>query len=38
MDIVSNPTGWERFTSRLQRSIIAFLQRRVDRRLAGVSA
>lgn len=38
MDVVSNPTGWEGFTSRVRSRVIAFLQRRIDRRLAGFAA
>ncbi len=38
MDVVSNPTGWEGFTSRVRSRVIAFLQRRTDRRLAGFAA
>jgi len=33
-DVVTNPTGWEKFTAHLRTSVIAFLQRRIDRRLS----
>jgi indolepyruvate ferredoxin oxidoreductase alpha subunit len=33
-DVVTNPTAWERFTSRIRRNLIGFLQRRMDRRLS----
>ncbi len=33
-DIVANPTAWEKFTTRLRRNLIGFLQRRIDRRLS----
>ncbi len=35
-DIVSNPSTWERIVSRVRQSVIRVLQRRIDRRLAGV--
>ncbi len=35
-DIVSNPSAWERIASRIRQSVIRVLQRRIDRRLAGV--
>jgi indolepyruvate ferredoxin oxidoreductase alpha subunit len=38
MDVVSNPTAWERFKARVRSRVIAFLQRRIDRRLAGLAA
>jgi len=38
MDVVSNPTRWEGFTSRVRSRVIAFLQRRIDRRFAGFAA
>jgi len=36
-DIVSNPSGWDRFITRLRRSVIAALQRRRARRLAATA-
>jgi indolepyruvate ferredoxin oxidoreductase alpha subunit len=35
-DIVSNPSRWERLASRIRQTVIRALQRRIDRRLAGV--
>ena len=35
-DIISNPSRWERFASRVRQGVIRFLQRRIDRRLAAV--
>jgi indolepyruvate ferredoxin oxidoreductase, alpha subunit len=35
-DIISNPSGWERAKSRVRRAVIGLVQRRIDRRLAGV--
>ncbi len=35
-EIVSNPTGWERFKARVRNAVIGFLQDRIDRRLAGL--
>jgi indolepyruvate ferredoxin oxidoreductase, alpha subunit len=35
-DVVSNPSRWERFTARVRAMLIGVLQRRVDRRLAGI--
>jgi indolepyruvate ferredoxin oxidoreductase alpha subunit len=37
-EVISNPTTWERFTSRIANSVIVFLQRRTHRRLAGITA
>ncbi|HML16303.1 MAG TPA: indolepyruvate ferredoxin oxidoreductase subunit alpha, partial [Bryobacteraceae bacterium] len=37
-EIISNPTAWERVTTRARRAVIGFLQRRMDRRLAGIFA
>jgi indolepyruvate ferredoxin oxidoreductase, alpha subunit len=34
--LVTNPSGFERVTARLQHAIIAFLQRGIDRRLAAI--
>ena len=36
-DVISNPSGWDRFQARVRSSVIAFLQRRIDRRLAGIT-
>ena len=35
-DVVSNPGRWERFVARVRQAIIGVLQRRSDRRLAGI--
>jgi indolepyruvate ferredoxin oxidoreductase alpha subunit len=37
-EIVSNPSAWERFKARARGVVIEFLQRRIDRRLAGIAA
>jgi len=37
-EIISNPNSWDRFKERARRSVIGFLQRRVDRRLARITA
>jgi indolepyruvate ferredoxin oxidoreductase alpha subunit len=37
-DIISNPSRWELAKARISGSIIAFLQRRNERRLAGITA
>ena len=37
-EIISNPNSWDRFKERTRRSVIGFLQRRVDRRLARITA
>jgi indolepyruvate ferredoxin oxidoreductase alpha subunit len=37
-EIISNPNAWDRATAAVQRAVIGFLQRRVDRRLAGITA
>jgi indolepyruvate ferredoxin oxidoreductase alpha subunit len=37
-EIISNPTVWDRFTARFRNAVIGFLQRRTDRRLAGIFA
>jgi len=34
--IISNPTGWDRFKAASRNAIIEFLQRRTDRRLAAI--
>jgi indolepyruvate ferredoxin oxidoreductase alpha subunit len=36
-EVISNPTTWERFTSRITNSVIGFLQRRTHRRLDGIT-
>jgi indolepyruvate ferredoxin oxidoreductase, alpha subunit len=36
-EVISNPTTWERFTARIANSVIGFLQRRTNRRLAGIT-
>jgi indolepyruvate ferredoxin oxidoreductase alpha subunit len=35
-DVVSNPGQWERMVARIRQAIIGILQRRTDRRLAGI--
>ena len=35
-EIISNPTGWDRVKTHVRRAVIGFLQRRMDRRLAGI--
>jgi indolepyruvate ferredoxin oxidoreductase alpha subunit len=37
-EVISNPTGFDSFRARIRSSIIALLQRRSDRRLAGITA
>jgi indolepyruvate ferredoxin oxidoreductase alpha subunit len=37
-EIISNPTSWDRFKAHARSAVIGFLQRRVDRRLAGITA
>src|ERR1035437_1128516 len=37
-DIISNPHSWDRFKAQARSAIIGFLQRRMDRRLAGITA
>ena len=37
-DIITNPTAWERLKARIRDSVIGFLQRRLERRLAGITA
>ena len=37
-DVISNPTGWDRFMFRLRSTVIGFFQRRFDRRLARIGA
>jgi indolepyruvate ferredoxin oxidoreductase, alpha subunit len=35
-DVISNPTGWDRFKTAFRNAVIEFLQRRTDRRLAAI--
>jgi indolepyruvate ferredoxin oxidoreductase, alpha subunit len=35
-EVISNPSAWDRFKSHMGRIVITFLQRRIDRRLAGI--
>ena len=35
-DVVSNPSRWERIVARVRQAIIGLVQRRTDRRLAGI--
>jgi indolepyruvate ferredoxin oxidoreductase alpha subunit len=37
-EVISNPTGWDRFMAGFRNGVITFLQRRTDRRLAGIVA
>jgi indolepyruvate ferredoxin oxidoreductase alpha subunit len=37
-ELISNPTGWDEFKARCRSAAIGFLQRRTDRRLAGIAA
>jgi indolepyruvate ferredoxin oxidoreductase alpha subunit len=37
-EVISNPSAWDKFKSHLGRTVIEFLQRRIDRRLAGIAA
>jgi indolepyruvate ferredoxin oxidoreductase alpha subunit len=37
-EITSNPSGWDRFKLRVRRGVIGWLQRRTERRLAGITA
>jgi indolepyruvate ferredoxin oxidoreductase alpha subunit len=37
-EIISNPTKWDAFKSRIAGAVIGFLQRRTNRRLAGITA
>ena len=37
-DIISNPTQWDRVKTRMRAGLIAWLQRRTDRRLEGIAA
>jgi indolepyruvate ferredoxin oxidoreductase alpha subunit len=35
-ELVSNPSGWDRFKDRMRAALIGYLQRRIDRRLAAL--
>jgi indolepyruvate ferredoxin oxidoreductase alpha subunit len=35
-ELISNPSGWDRFKARIRAAVIGFLQRRIDRRLAAL--
>ena len=37
-EIISNPSAWDGFKSRVSSTAIGFLQRRIERRLAGIAA
>ena len=37
-EVISNPTAWDRLKSRVRQTVINMLQRRIDRRLAGITA
>jgi indolepyruvate ferredoxin oxidoreductase alpha subunit len=37
-EVISNPTSWDRFKAGFRNGVIEFLQRRTDRRLAGIVA
>jgi indolepyruvate ferredoxin oxidoreductase, alpha subunit len=37
-EVISNPSAWDEFKARMGRSVIGFLQRRIDRRLAGIAS
>jgi indolepyruvate ferredoxin oxidoreductase, alpha subunit len=37
-DVIANPTVWDRFQAGFRRTIIGFLQARMDRRLAGLTS
>ena len=37
-EVISNPSAWDKFKSRLGQRVIAFLQSRIDRRLSGITA
>ncbi len=36
-EIISNPTFWDKVTARVQSTVIGFLQRRMDRRMVGLT-
>jgi len=35
--VISNPTAWDGIKARVRNAVIEFLQRRIDRRLAGIA-
>ncbi len=37
-ELISNPSGWDRFKARVRAAVIGFFQRRIDRRLAALGA
>ncbi|HKT49821.1 MAG TPA: indolepyruvate ferredoxin oxidoreductase subunit alpha [Candidatus Angelobacter sp.] len=37
-EIISNPSAWDKFKARVRGAIISWLQRRTERRLAGITA
>jgi indolepyruvate ferredoxin oxidoreductase alpha subunit len=37
-EVISNPNAWDGVKARLRHAVIGFLQRRIDRRLAGITA
>jgi indolepyruvate ferredoxin oxidoreductase, alpha subunit len=37
-EVITNPNAWDSFKSRIRRSVIGFLQGRIERRLAGIHA
>ena len=37
-EVITNPTWWDGFMARFRSTIIGFLQRRIERRLAGIAA
>jgi indolepyruvate ferredoxin oxidoreductase alpha subunit len=37
-EVITNPNAWDSFKSRIGRSVIGFLQGRIERRLAGIHA
>jgi len=37
-EVISNPTAWDGVKARVRGMVIGFLQRRIDRRLAGITA
>ena len=36
-EIIENPSAWDRYKARLRHTVIGFLQRRIERRLAGLA-
>jgi indolepyruvate ferredoxin oxidoreductase alpha subunit len=32
--LITNPTGWDRFITRIRAAVIGFFQRRIERKLA----